>query len=239
MKKGGVLVTILLILSLLSLGVSAQNLPCDPQSPECPEGETCQYYGDGYYCGTRSVSDFNIFDMLLGFDVAENLLKNKLLSILHIVKENVFQTELKIIETSLAQHDCNDQPASFSISKQDYRYGKLDEIDALIKKLFLVINTDPEKFGRTTGDMSVADGLIRTAEGFVDAGGPATAFHCKYWAYQALIGKNVNPSDSSCECPVECLEPPLLEDQEVCDCPTCGCDQSTVGLGETCNLNQD
>ena len=40
--------------------------------------------------------------MFVGFDIAGNLLKEKILFTLHIIKEELFQVELKIVETSLA-----------------------------------------------------------------------------------------------------------------------------------------
>jgi len=56
---------VLMIASVLSISAFAQGslIPCDPQAPNCPQGEECQYYdGIGYACGIlNECSDFGLF----------------------------------------------------------------------------------------------------------------------------------------------------------------------------------
>jgi len=204
--------------------VSNPPFQCLPLEPE-PEPEP---------------TGFNLFDMLLGFDIAENLIKNKILFTLHIIKESIFQTELKLIETSLAQHDCQDQPLSFAISKTDYRYGKLEEIDALIRKLVLVLGRDPEAYNLDGDNIDIAGDLEELAEDLT-ADDPQTAFNCKYWAYQSLLGRNVNPNDPDCFCLEGCQEPNIQcedgckdPDSDINNCGSCGTMCNVPGGFTTC-----
>ena len=280
-KKSGV---IILMLALASWLVSAQSfIPCSPQGPPCPQGETCQYYeGEGYLCGNGgngpqlTCDDFGLvplpppsqcrdsppcfitngvppctagetccitgetsfFDILLGFDVAENLLKEKLLFTLHIVKEQLFQTEVKIIETSLSQNQCNEQPVSFAVSKKDFRYGKLEEIDAIINKLILVLGKDPVKYGINEEKLELAAELENKGEELISEA-PRAAFNCKFWAYQSLLGRPTNVGDPNCECPLEECERPFTQCDGECvalesDPNNCGTCRHVCDPGHTC-----
>jgi len=287
MKKSGVLLIIIMVLSLSSFSVSATNhvIPCQSDA-DCPSPKTCEYYAEygnvcgGGDCNSDSVDNcggcsfgdvpscigtgnvacelrepgfsescfevtpcclpiepINIFDAFIGFDIAENLLKNKLLFTLHIIKESIFQTELKIIETSLTQHSCTDQPLSFRISKRDYRYGKIEEIDALVVKLLLIVGDEPFKFGLSTEDVSLAQSLVDEAENLIDQDEFFDAFHCKYWAYQSLIGKTVTPDAEDCFCMEEdCggTESCSCPEGDSCPCETCSCEFGDIDFGEEC-----
>ena len=277
MKKSGIVLSILMIFSLLSLTAFAQSLaPCDPanNNAECPTGETCQFYtGLGYACGTEPEPTptptptstptptptptptstptptptstttpapsptaipeeeeepaFNVFDMFLGFDIAGSLLKEKILFTLHIIKEELFQVELKIVETSLAQNSCEDQPVSFAVSKSDYRYGKLEEIDALLNMLIFIADDNGEKYPIDTED---AQNFVDTAEQLEEEF-PLTAFACKCLAYKDLLGL----SDSA-ECPF-CPEP-----NEFCEelCTNTAEDVNNCGsCGEECESGEE
>jgi len=149
----------------------------------------------------------NVFDMFIGFDIAENLLKEKLLFTLHIIKEQLFQTELKIIEQSLATRACDEQPVSFAVSKKHYRYGKLEEIDALLKKLIFIVEKNPARYDLSSETVNQARDLEELADEISNSQF-RNAFNCKYLAYNLLIGKSPNLNDPDCECPIEVEETP-------------------------------
>jgi len=199
---------------------------CDSDD-DCPSGQSCV---NDECVGAA----FNVFDMFIGFDIAENLLKEKLLFTLHIIKEQLFQTELKIIEQSLATRACDEQPVSFSVSKKNYRYGKLEEIDALLKKLIFIVEKNSSRYDLDSNTVSLAKALEEGAEDLVNSE-PRNAFNCKYLAYNLLIGKDPNLNDPDCTCPVEIEEPsecesPLIScnlecvdpDSDINNCGECG-----------------
>ena len=90
------------------------------------------------------------FQTILEQAIAENLLLDKELYVSHIIKEETFQLDLKEIEIGLQNAfvsnfdgdeniNCEFLPVMFMTSKKDYRYGKLEEIDALLDKLEIII----------------------------------------------------------------------------------------------------
>jgi len=197
------------------------------ENTDCSGDEVCDE-------GLCEEPGFSVFDMMLGFDIAENFLHQKLLFTLHIIKEQLFQTEFKIIETSLSQKDCAKQPLSFAMSKEDYRYGKIEEIDSLLDKLVLVIEDNQEKY---PVDFIAAQDLLLLAESFEETDDFLIAFDCKCLAYKALVGDTDNTV--TCEEPQECggIESCLCAEFETCPtgCGTCTCVGSLeIDQGKEC-----
>jgi hypothetical protein len=146
--------------------------------------------------------------MLIGFDTTSNILKNKLVFILRVVKDQVFQTELKLVEKTLTENPCENLPVSFMISKNDYTYGKLEEINAMLNELFRVVSGDPEAYAISQGNINAAEDFLATANYFLEfgSGTPEQAANCHWWANHALISQEeVSPEDAdtsqTCRCP--------------------------------------
>ena len=158
------------------------------------QGEECDFASDPSGCSTGSTCNANcicekevnfvLFDLTLG----HNMLFSKVMDLLHIIKEALFQLEIKTIEIQLTDFECNQQPVSFWIPADISPYGKLNEIDALIRLLIKAINDGgPLNFG--SPNLAGADTKLDDAECLIGLDQFKNAFNCKCLAYREdLLG---------------------------------------------------
>jgi hypothetical protein len=165
---------------------------CDPGDPgvACDAGSTCNSE-----CSCDKEANFVLFDLALG----HNMLFSKVMDLLHIIKESLFQLEIKTVEIQLTDFECDQQPVSFWIPSDISPYGKLNEINALIELLIHAIEIDPAAFG--SPDTFAARALLDDAECLMnplqtDPPEFRNAFNCKCLAYKELLGV----SDSTVVC---------------------------------------
>lgn len=136
--------------------------------------------------------DLDVSGGLFNLALAHNVLFAKVLDILHIVKDALFQLEIKIIEIQLTNEPCNQQPVSFKLTAEFSPYGKLNEIDAIIRLLIQAMRDAIDggnNFGTIgTTEINNAEGLEVLGEQHVGLGNFARALECKCQAYKTLIG---------------------------------------------------
>jgi hypothetical protein len=200
MKK--IIVLAILGILLLSVFVSANGIPCDPNDPECPEGTTCVLFEEGYQCIdlVQAQGQFNVWDMLIRLAISGNLMKEKILLVLHVIQEQTTQNNLMQIEKILSTLRCDQLPFSFGVSNTYYTYGKLNEVDKLVNSLIVSTSEDPEKFGITQAKLDQAESYLELSESWINVN-QRYALNCKYWAYQLLLNRDINPLDPLCLCP--------------------------------------
>jgi len=244
-------ITFILLFALLSISVSAaQHIPCSgPEDTSCPEGETCQLYGESYACGIITICNCDndlecenafgpnfecdltacfigrsnglcvekpsIFDLLLDQSISENLLLDKELFVSHVIKEETFQ--LDVIEITAGLQDafvenfegdentaCEFLPALFMVPKKEYRYGKLDEIDAILDKLAIILRTqsDREQHGVSESQFNLFQSAKAKAESDEQNEDFLFAARAKCCAYNALKHTNIElKGDRTCRPP--------------------------------------
>lgn len=178
------------------------NVPCDLSSPCTPQdGDGCSANCEPEVpspspsaspSSSPSASpaakevNYVLFDLALG----HNMLFSKVMDLLHIIKEALFQLEIKMVEIQLTNNPCNQQPVSFWIPADLNPYGKLNEIDALIELLIKSIQ-DGQALGGDFGDPDLEGAQARLTDADICIGLDRfrEAFECKCLAYREnLLG---------------------------------------------------
>ncbi len=197
---------ILLAVLVLAVAVYAQPAPvcdadgtvqpgeeCDPGTVSIPANDSvcpgmCQQD-----CTCAKDVNFALFDLAVG----HNLLFSKVQDLLHIIKDMIFQLEMKTIEIQLTNFNCSSQPVSFWIPANEDPFGKLNEIDQLINLLIYVIDKNPSAYG--SPDVSGARAYLTAAERCLapDQKKYRQAFDCKCLAYRDSL---LNLTDGSVSC---------------------------------------
>lgn len=189
---------VLVMVLLLAVTVFAQPAPCGSggldSGEECDVGadQNCPGACDYSTCTCMKDSNFVLFDLAVG----HNLLFSKVQDLLHIIKDMLFQLEIKTIEIQLTDFNCSSQPVSFWIPADEDPYGKLNEIDQLIRLLIYAIDKDPSAdYG--SPDTTGAAAYLADAEICIGNKKFRQAFDCKCLAYRvSLLGL----TDSSVTC---------------------------------------
>ncbi len=133
--------------------------------------------------------------------VGHNMLFSKVMDLLHIAKDGLFQLEIKMVETTLTDFPCDQQPVSFWIPANLNPYGKLNEIDALIQLLIQALRDGGEiNFGLTSEDVDEAEAKLIFAECHIGAGSFREAFNCKCLAYREDLLDLVDNSVTCSQC---------------------------------------
>ncbi len=204
-------IIVLLVVLLLAMFVYAQPAPCDPSGMLEP-GEECDPgtgVGDAvdYMCPGQCQSDctcskesaFVLFDLAMG----HNLLFSKVQDLLHTIKDMLFQLEMKTIEIQLTDFNCSQQPVSFWIPAEFDPYGKLNEIDGLVKLTIQSLNKSIEAggdFGTPGPDLASAEALLQDAETCIYYQHFRDAFYCKCLAYRVDLLGLVDDDDLCVTC---------------------------------------
>ncbi|MBW2970392.1 hypothetical protein KY319_04690 [Candidatus Woesearchaeota archaeon] len=183
---------VLVMVLLLAVFVYAQPAPvCGngalEAGEECDVGADANCPGACDYstCTCMKDSNFVLFDLAVG----HNLLFSKVQDLLHIIKDMLFQLEIKTIEIQLTNFNCSSQPVSFWIPANYDPYGKLNEIDQLINLLIYAMEKNPSAFGRTQTELDGAKSYLGAAETCIGTGDYRQAFDCKCLAYRnQLLG---------------------------------------------------
>ncbi|VVB80863.1 Uncharacterised protein [uncultured archaeon] len=195
---------VLLMVLLLAIPVLAQPDPCGNEllnpGEECDNGgndQACPGDCDYDTCTCRKESAFVLFDLAIG----HNLLFSKVQDLLHTIKDMLFQLEMKTIEIQLTDFNCSSQPVSFWIPAEYDPYGKLNEIDGLVKLTIQSLNksiTAGGVFGGITAEtLQNANLNLSTAEQCIVNQAYREAFECKCLAYRVTL---LNLTDNSVQC---------------------------------------
>lgn len=130
---------VFLLIALMMVSIAVAQQP-----PSCGDGifnaavEECDDFnnvnGDGC-SATCQLEDYSEGLASLKLLIGHNLLFSKVMDLLHIIKDQIFQLEFKVIEITLVENECDELPPSFALRSSQYMYGKLDEIDHLVKSL--------------------------------------------------------------------------------------------------------
>ena len=206
---------------------------CDPGNGEGPSDEACP--GQCQFDCTCASEPTNIFDFLFGMNIANNLLHNKILFMMHIIKEELVQVELKTLEVEMASKPCEDAIFSLGLNKKSYRYAKEEEFDAMVRSLIVTFKNNEEKYPGI--DLEQAEQFVEAAEMLNEEGDFDQARACKCKAYKALKGQTdpidcETPEDQSCGGTQECF----CDEFETCPigCGSCSCEGGSISEGEEC-----
>jgi len=157
---------------------------------------------------------FSVLQGLLDQAIAENLLLDKELFVSHIIKEETFQYDIKYIEITWQEAfvsnfagdkntNCKTIPLFLMLSKREYRYGKLDESDAFLDKLNVILRTPElrEQHGVTEEQFDLfLDAKSKAEQNELSK--PALAARFKCCSYNALKHSPlVLNDDGTCEPP--------------------------------------
>jgi len=196
----------LLVLTLLMIlipSVLAQTPICGNNIQE--EFEDCDGTDDAacpglcqFNCLCPPLTDSALFELAID----HNLLFSKVLNLMHIVKQSIFQLEVKTVEIQLTDYDCDTQPVSFWMPSEFSPFGKLGEIDDIVVMLISSIDAaGPSSFGLTTQNLDDAQDKLNDAESCSNQGLHRDAFNCKCLAYRNdLLGmEDDTVTCSSCE----------------------------------------
>jgi len=158
---------------------------------ECDDGNNNNGDGCSADCTIPHVEEF-----LFGMNLANNLLHNKILFLGHIVKESLFQLELKSLELNVAHNKCENVIFSLRVNKENFRYGKEEEFDAMVNKLILIFENNPSKYPNI--NTAQAQSFINAATTWNALNQFNKALACKCKAYKVL---NKQTDQINCEIP--------------------------------------
>ncbi len=171
---------------------------------ECGDG-VCDITENPINCPEDCIIADEASGVLFDLAMSHNMLFSKVQDLLHIVKDLLVQLEFKTIEFTLTNYACDDQPVSFWFPADKDPYGKLHEIDALVRLLIDSIRRgqtiNPGAFGTlTAGDVIDAENRLDFAEVALGNDDFRRAFECKCLAYKTLaeIPDTSNPPISDC-----------------------------------------
>ena len=188
----------IILLALLVLAVAVYVQPVCDVDGDLQPGEECDPgtgIGDAndtacpgmcqQDCTCAKDVNYALFDLAVG----HNLLFSKVQDLLHIIKDMLFQLEMKTIEIQLTDFNCSSQPVSFWIPADEDPYGKLNEIDQLVSLLIYVIDKNPNSYGSPGPDTAGAQSRLTDAEQCIAVNRYRAAFNCKCLAYREnLLG---------------------------------------------------
>ena len=184
---------VLLLVLVLAAAVFAAPI-CVPNNDVQP-GEECDGTDDANCpgmcqsdCTCAKNVNYALFDLALG----HNLLFSKVQDLLHVIKDLLFQLEVKTIEIQLTDFNCSSQPVSFWIPADIDPYGKLNEIDQLIRldiqslEKGIIINANAFQ-PLTSTDLDDARAKLGWAEECITEERYRQAFYCKCLAYRVHL----------------------------------------------------
>jgi len=203
---------IVLMVLVLAVAVFAQPSPvCVPDGQrgngeECDPGTQTMPPDDSFCpgmcqpdCTCAKNVNYALFDLALG----HNLLFSKVQDLLHVIKDLLFQLEVKTIEIQLTDFNCSSQPVSFWIPAQIDPYGKLNEIDQLIRLDIQSLEkgmagpSGENAFSPLTStDLADARQKLDWAETCISVGYYRQAFYCKCLAYRVHLLELTDTSES-------------------------------------------
>ncbi len=157
---------------------------------ECGDG-VCDFPENPISCPEDCIIADEAGGVLFDLAMAHNMLFSKVQDLLHIVKDFLVQLEFKTIEFTLANYACDDQPVSFWFPADSDPYGKLHEIDAMIRLLIdsmqRAIDVNGNAFGSiNSADLSIAGERLDMAEVEINNENFRRALECKCLAYKGL-----------------------------------------------------
>jgi hypothetical protein len=139
---------------------------------------------------------YNVYDFLFNQKLANNILHNKILFMLRVVKDALIQLELKTLEAHIASVSCEDAIFSLTLTKNDFIYAKEEEFTAMVKALINVIDENPEKYPDI--DTETAETYVYFSEDWNEMQQYAKARACICKAYKIL---NDQTDPIVCEAP--------------------------------------
>ncbi|MEM3154130.1 MAG: hypothetical protein QW165_01010 [Candidatus Woesearchaeota archaeon] len=180
--------------------IECGNGDIDPPE-ECDDGNNDDGDGCSANCIREKDSAFVLFDLAQ----VHNLFFIKVMDLLHIVKDALFQLEVKIVAIQLASNPCNEQPVIFwfpSGSGPGHNpYGKLNEIDWIIKSFIhtmeggLSANANMWN-GISSSEIDAAKDMLALADAAIAEGNFREAFECKCLALKKI--NNIEDTTVSC-----------------------------------------
>lgn len=177
-------------------GIVGPAEECDPGNVTAPANDSACPGMCQQDCRCSKGTNNALFDLAVG----HNLLFSKVQDLLHIIKDMLFQLEMKTIEIQLTDFNCSSQPVSFWIPANEDPYGKLNEIDQLIKLLIYAIDKNEAAYDITPTELALANSYLTAAERCISINEYRQAFNCKCLAYRSpLLGL----TDTSVQCDVQ------------------------------------
>ncbi len=178
------------------LCLARNNDGCDNQCQSEQQQESPSPSASASPSPSGKPAPYVLFDLAVG----HNMLFSKVMDLLHIIKEALFQLEIKMVEIQLTNNPCNQQPVSFWIPADLNPYGKLNEIDALIELLIKSIQDGQAAGGNFGGpDIGGAQSRLNEADMCIGFSQFREAFECKCLAYRENLLGLVDESDILCE----------------------------------------
>ena len=204
---------IIILLALLVLAVAVYAQPACDVDGDLQPGEECDpgtlvYPANDSACPGMCQQDctcskdtnYVLFDLAMG----HNLLFSKVQDLLHVIKDMLFQLEMKTIEIQLTNFNCSQQPVSFWIPASIDPYGKLNEIFQMDRLLIYSLDKNLGAFGNP--DTTGAQDRLDDAQECMSFTPPnyREAFECMCLAYRVYL---LGLSDTSVACTVTLCQP--------------------------------